>query len=384
MNICFVYKLYPLDKVYDSGIGRYLSDLADELKQNHKVVILTTADKPRIIKSKNLIIYAIKYPRINNRSMALFIHLFNVAVELAKIITKEKIDLIEFSNWESEGILFTLIMNKFYKIPVVIRLVTPSAIDHKFNSSAKYLSENIKEYLEKLFVNQKENFLTTTTKYNATVCQNIYSIDKSKPIDIIPLGIKSVENIHPPKNSQSTNILYVGRLEPRKGIDILIKSIPMVLNKNNNFNFMIVGRDNYNNKWLDDLKNSIPYDYLKKVHFLGYINNPKTLKKLYMDADICVVPSRYESFGLTVLEAMSYGKIVIANHRGGIPEIIIDKFNGILIKKLTAKKLAHTIIDSVHIKSEIRINALNTIKERLNSIKMAQNSLSLYKKLIGQ
>ena len=76
-------------------------------------------------------------------------------------------------------------------------------------------------------------------------------------------------------------------------IDILIKAIPKVLKVVNNARFTIVGRENTKSDWLIDLRNSIQYKFLDRVYFLGYINNLKTLDKLYQNSDICVIPSRY-------------------------------------------------------------------------------------------
>src|SRR3989344_6287341 len=241
MNICFVDKYFPIDNNYDAGIGKYLSDLTSELTERNKVTIITTSKKPRVIKKKNLTIYAIKYPSTKRESLNFLLHLLKIAIFLPKIINKEKIEIIEFANWEAEGFLFTLIPNRVLKNPVLIRLHTPSYLAHKFEEIKKPFSNKLKVVVESLFVNQEENFLTSSTNFHGTLCNRIYNLNKN--IEIIPLGIKA----RPQKklitnNTKIINILYVGRLEKRKGIDILIKAIPKVLKVVNNARFTIVGR----------------------------------------------------------------------------------------------------------------------------------------------
>src|SRR3989344_916930 len=383
MNICFVDKYFPIDNNYDAGIGKYLSDLTSELTERNKVTIITTSKKPRVIKKKNLTIYAIKYPSTKRESLNFLLHLLKIAIFLPKIINKEKIEIIEFANWEAEGILFTLIPNRVLKNPVLIRLHTPSYLAHKFEEIKKPFSNKLKVVVESLFVNQEENFLTSSTNFHGTLCNRIYNLNKN--IEIIPLGIKA----RPQKklitnNTKIINILYVGRLEKRKGIDILIKAIPKVLKVVNNARFTIVGRENTKSDWLIDLRNSIQYKFLDRVYFLGYINNLKTLDKLYQNSDICVIPSRYESFGLTVLDAMSYRKTVVASKVGGIPEIITDNKDGVLFNPDSPKELSASLISICKNKSKRRFlsqNAYETVKKKFSLNSLVNKTLIYYQSL---
>ncbi len=380
MNICFVYQNYPIDGNYDSGIGRYIFELANKLKINNKVIIVTLSDSKRIIKSKNLTIYALqKNTFVNNRSLMFIYHILQIAIALPRIIKQEKVELLEFANWESEGLIFTTLLNSFYKIPIVIRLHTPSVIINKFVGHNKYFSEKLKEFCEKIFVSQKANYLTSSTHYNISECKKVYNLGKK--VAVIPLGInpKRVLTHKQISLSRKLSVLYVGRLEERKGIDILIKAIPTILIKNENITFHIVGQENNNHKWITDLRNSIPYKFLNNVNFLGYISDPNTLEKIYQNSDICVVPSRYESFGLVVLDGLNYQKAVIASKVGGIPEIINNN-SGILIKP-TPKNLSKSILKLSRNRSlmlRISQNGKSLIKSKFNSHIMASNTLKYY------
>lgn len=387
MNICFVYKNYPLEGNLDSGIGRYLSELITELKKKNKITILTTSNKTRVVRENNLTIYTVQNSRFPKRSLAFIDHLIKVAITLSRVIKKEKIDIIEFANWESEGLLYTSFVNIFSKVPVVVRLHTPSAIDHKFNNRKKYLSEKLTEYCEKKFVMQKQNHLTTSTKFNAKECRKIYDL-KNKHIEIIPLGIKPKKLFSKTLDTSrhSPAILYVGRIEPRKGVDILLKAMPKILKKDRNTRFIIVGQENADSGWVDNLKSYIPFEYLDRVNFLGYIKNLKTLERLYLQSDVCIIPSRYESFGLTVLDSMSYGNATVASSVGGIPEIITNGIDGVLIKKLTLKDFALAIQKATNpnLQKLVRKNAITTVKQKFNVRDTALKTIEFYSQLTGQ
>jgi glycosyltransferase involved in cell wall biosynthesis len=389
MNILFVYKYYPFDGNYDSGIGRYLSELTNELKKKNKVFILTTAPKSKRIRSGNLTIYSMPFPKAKNRSVLFIKQMINVARNLTTIIKRHKIDIVEFANWESEGLIFTLTLNKIIKMPTVIRLHTPSVIDNNISERQKYFSDKVKEYCEKIFVSQKENNLTTSTYFNAKECIKVYGLKKH--IEIIPLGIKPkiIKQKHIPRHTLChpiITILFVGRLEKRKGIDILIKSIPIVLKKYKNVKFVIVGRENQNEKWVSDLRNSLPFDCLNNVNFLGYIKDPKKLDKIYINSDICIIPSRYESFGLVVLDAMNYGKAIVTSKVGGIPEIIRNKKDGYLINPVV-KELAKSInklVASKKIRKKLESSARKRAGDNFSSKTMAKKTSDFYEKILSK
>ena len=69
----------------------------------------------------------------------------------------------------------------------------------------------------------------------------------------------------------------------------------------------------------------------EKVHFIGSINR-SDLNLYYSSSDICVLPSYYESFGLSALEAAACGIPVVASKKGGLSSIVIDKKTGYLLQ----------------------------------------------------
>jgi spore coat protein SA len=129
-------------------------------------------------------------------------------------------------------------------------------------------------------------------------------------------------------------ILYVGRLRRIKGVHKLLKSIFLLKKRYPSFILLVVGGSGYGQ--------NIPTHYVRKlrsyarklegrVHFIPYVPSSE-IHRWYRLADIVVVPSvAPEAFGLVNVEAMSTGIPVVASAVGGIPEVIEDGKNGVLV-----------------------------------------------------
>jgi len=135
-------------------------------------------------------------------------------------------------------------------------------------------------------------------------------------------------------------ILYVGRIDiKQKGCDVLIKSMPIVKKKFPNAKFIFVGPDWGSRSKLETMAKFLNVDPI----FVGSVNDEKLIS-FYHLAEVVVVPSKVEPFGIVLLEAMACKKPIVASNVGGIPEIIKDGENGLLVPKDNPLKLAQAII----------------------------------------
>ncbi|MBI4282566.1 MAG: glycosyltransferase [Chloroflexi bacterium] len=157
-------------------------------------------------------------------------------------------------------------------------------------------------------------------------------------IEVIPCGVDA--ELFQPLDQElakrklglqdSKVVLYVGRLEPLKGVDILLRAVAQ-LEQGDSVKTLIVGGDLEEDREMARLKSlSQELGISTRVSFLGRLNQQE-LPTYYNAADICVVPSYYESFGMVALEAMACGTPVIASRVGGLPTIVKDGFTGYLI-----------------------------------------------------
>ena len=125
-------------------------------------------------------------------------------------------------------------------------------------------------------------------------------------------------------------ILYVGRIEPLKGIDILLRAVPM-LEYGQDLRVLVVGGNPGNDAELDRLKSlTSELGIGDTVTFTGSVPQ-STLPTYYSAADVFVLPSHSESFGLAPLEAMACGTPVVVSRVGGMKTFVNSGENGYLV-----------------------------------------------------
>jgi len=187
----------------------------------------------------------------------------------------------------------------------------------------------------------------------------IYNSLYNSPINNIKSYVKEKYKI----THNSKIILMIGTFEPRKGHEYLINAMIEVFQAHKHLNLFIIGSGT--EKETDHIESLVRgYKWGWRVHFTGFITD---LSEYMSIADIVVIPSQsYESFGLTAIEAMSYGVPIVSTNIGGLPETIgenghcgfhtnIDDINGFsrniirLIKdERLAKKMGKNGIDRVN------------------------------------
>ena len=141
------------------------------------------------------------------------------------------------------------------------------------------------------------------------------------------------------RNSLNNDVLYVGRLHPIKGIDILIKSMQIVIQYNPSVSLSICGTGD--EKYIQYLYGIIDELGIQNhVNFLGHVSN---LKSVYSNSALLVYPSIYEIFGLVPFEALVCGTPVIVTDDCGCGEIIGDVGCGYLVKYGDVEGLANQI-----------------------------------------
>jgi glycosyltransferase involved in cell wall biosynthesis len=206
-------------------------------------------------------------------------------------------------------------------------------------------------------IEKNRGFLRRIVYQNAKICIAASSAIKKyfeeigvKNIAIIPNGIdlEKFKNLDQKKSRENLEIknefliITVARLEKVKGIEYLIKAAKIIsINQQNQYKsvFLIIG-DGSQRKNLENLVRKLNLE--DKVRFLGQIPNEK-IPEYLVAADCFVLPSLREGFGIVILEAMACGVPVIGTNVGGIPDIIKDGENGILVEPKNSEKLAEAI-----------------------------------------
>ena len=131
-------------------------------------------------------------------------------------------------------------------------------------------------------------------------------------------------------------VLFIGRLVPQKGVDTLIKAVPLIIQRHRDARILIAG-DGWSRTYLEELVKSM--GLRDHVRFLGFISDWE-LADLMVAADVLVVPSVYEPFGIVALEGMAAGTPVVATNIGGLSEIIEHDKTGVLVYPRNPESIA--------------------------------------------
>ena len=156
----------------------------------------------------------------------------------------------------------------------------------------------------------------------------LYSADTSK-VSLVPCGVDL--SVFRPLDQKSVRnrlglngekiLLYVGRVEPLKGLDLLVETAAQI-DSEEKVRLMVVGADVNGDREIDRVKLlAKERDLEDQIDFVGQVDHTE-LPLYYNAADVCVVPSYYESFGLVALESMACGTPVVATRVGGLSTII--------------------------------------------------------------
>lgn len=144
-----------------------------------------------------------------------------------------------------------------------------------------------------------------------------YAIPAEK-ITVIQCAVDTGK-FHPTEQPRTQNcVLYLGRISRRKGIEFLLRSMPLVVQQIADVRLLVVGKG----EWLEKMKSLVGRLGLENnVTFLGFVPDDQ-LNGLYNQARCVVVPSIFEGFGITVIEALAAGTRVVGTDVDGIREIL--------------------------------------------------------------
>jgi D-inositol-3-phosphate glycosyltransferase len=136
-------------------------------------------------------------------------------------------------------------------------------------------------------------------------------------------------------------ILFVGRIDPLKGIDNLLRAMTYL--ENQRLKLIVIGGDAQSQLELERLKRlSRSLQIHDSVAFYGLVKQ-EMLPYFYSAADLCVVPSYYESFGLVALESLACGTPVVATNVGCIETVIRNGETGYVVVDNAPRRLADKI-----------------------------------------
>ncbi len=182
-----------------------------------------------------------------------------------------------------------------------------------------------------------------------------------KNLEVCPNGV-DLEEFSPAYRNSATRqsllgenekpiLLYVGRIAPEKNLEVLIKAVSILNDREAPFKLVLVGDGPSRQKW-----ENINID---NVAFLGY-KSGRALQEIYASADLFVFPSTTETFGNVILEAMASGLPVVAARAGGVQDNLIDMYNGLSFQPGDPYDMAqaiHQLLSEPDLRARLTCNA---------------------------
>jgi len=330
------------------GIAVYTEYLAEGLaRRGHDVVVLRAGYGPGNAKPVDYQVVGI--PHDSEKPFSL-----SVLRWLRSTSESAPFDVVEAPLWNGEGAAVGV--SGF--APLVVRLETPSEVIRQISGlplSPEMIAGIAAERLEL-------SYATGVISISQAIAKTIGEVYEARLTNharlatVIPIGLPDARTLHyeplEPLDTQHVRILYVGRLEARKGILELGQAFARAAKRNPDLVLWLAGADNSESDG-HRLRTGRTYqqtllelwgpELSKRVRFLGRVSDG-VKASLIDQCDLFVAPSLYESFGIVFLEAMRLGKPVIGSEVGGIPEIVVDGETGLLVPPGDPLKLEGAIM----------------------------------------
>ncbi len=338
LAVCFVSLDYPPKPL--GGIGRFTHDLARGFAAaGHEAHVVTRDDEHeyrtdfedgvwvhRFPVSGRWVPELDGHPLKGNLEHAAAVH---SAVE--RVAERIPLDVVSGSLWVAEPLLCALDP----------RWATSVACNTPMRKVAELQPETAAAPLTPHQIRLEDALLRSPATLQPVSEENARLVVEvtDKPLEVIWHGVEDRRAAFPRTRAEddgAVEILFAGRLEPRKGIDTLLEAATALLRDEPAVRLTVLGGDNpHANGRPDVFRDRVAehaVDVADRIRFAGHVSDQE-LYAAYADCDVFCAPSRYESFGLVQVEAMMMGRPVVACDVGGMRETVIDGETGRLVMR---------------------------------------------------
>lgn len=384
MNVCLISMEYPPETGW-GGVGRYTHALAHSLTdRGHTVHVISWSPQNLHYSYLDGQVYVHRlstcyWPfseKLCNLHGGWNLVILQWSIAVASLVSslhkQVGFDVVEAPNCNASALIYCLRP----PVPLVIRISTPVQLIQRYSGQFKRSLFGLTSRLDVIPV-RRANRLIAHSEFGARIAEQFYGIARER-VQVVHLGLKLMRGMqtatfhvkegahiacHDHSATQDASgrrnltVLYVGRLEQRKGVRNLVEAIPQVIKVVPHARFRLVGAD------MRDAPGGRSYsEYLASLgsreaqlatSFLGYVEESK-LEQEFAGCDLFVAPSLFESFGLTNLEAMWHGKPVVSCNVAAVPEIVLNGETGLLVPPNDTNALAQAIIRLLRTPDEAR------------------------------
>ena len=253
------------------------------------------------------------------------------------LLDREHIDVIEAQEWEAP--LYYLLARRAAGLgpkqqpPCIVHLHSPTQMIFEYNEWDQTLTDFLPLARFEEYTIRSADALLCPSYYLARQVEELFQLGTGR-VEVIPyaMGVETPVLPRTPEVWQRNSICYVGRLELRKGVIEWVDAAIRVAQTHPTVSFDFFGGDTYlgggaGRSVLEFLQSRIPRRLRSRFRFHGSRTRAELLDAL-ANVAIAVVPSRWENFPFTCIEAMSTGLPVLASPHGGMAEMVIDNESG--------------------------------------------------------
>jgi len=228
------------------------------------------------------------------------------------------------------------------------------------------------------------------SQYIKKILIEFYHFDKAR-ISLIYNGV-DVERFRPGIDGSSVRVrygihdsptvLYLGRMDPYKGVQFLLRAAPIVLQELPNAKFVVAGGTRFDQVKIQDLTSSPKIR--NALVFTGYVPEGD-VPSLYAACDVFCYPSLWEGFGLTPAEAQASAKPVVAFNHCAIPEVVRDGETGMLVRPKGHRELAKALVRLLKdpsLRQAMGVEGRRRVQRLFNWDLATEKTLEVYKQAI--
>lgn len=344
LRIALVSQGYPPGDT--AGIARWTGELAQALvARGHEVHVITGGDQPRTVEYRRGVwVHAVapcheghdappvELPGgVQARAAA-------VLAEARRIRRDFGLDVLSAPIWDVEGILCAAHLD----VPVVTSLHTACRMvlpmKERWRSDLPYRLNHVEKVIQaETWLLAHSRLLLANSREIVRHLEELYGVTlPPQRTPVVPHGLAplpmAAARPASDRDAEQLRILFVGRIERRKGLDLLLRALAPLWRRSRDVHLDVVGAPVAEEAGYTAEIEMLLADPAARGHVTlhGFVDEA-ALQEHYAACDLLVAPSRFESFGLIAIEAMRCGKPVIATAVGGLGEIVDHGASGLLV-----------------------------------------------------
>jgi len=318
------------------GVTEHVWNLGQELqRRGHQVTVITGTAKKRDDRGLRVLRYGWQIPLMSNGASVAITVGWKLGRLLQRLEQSERFDIVHIQSPIDPGL--PLIASKTMRTPKVGTYHTARQLNGSFSERMAVLLRSV--FLDAIKKIQVHIAVSPAAEYF------IHALHYDVPMTIIPNGVDlkvfspQVEPFAKYRDGKFT-ILYVGRMDPRKGAKYLFGTVSLLEKRLTDYRIVVVGTG-WMKKYYDVY---IPLHLRHRVEFNGYAS-PKDLPRYYRSADVyCSPATGNESFGIVLLEAMACGTPVVASDIDGYRWVVEPGKEGLLVPPRSPQHLAEAFV----------------------------------------